>query len=123
MKEEIILMLVQYQTQIKFVHWQTYGDARHRAYGELYDFLNEAIDEFVETMMGKYGRPSFPAEFPLTFQDFNAMDTEAFCEGFAEYLISFTDKLNPRTDTDLLNQRDEMLGKLNHTKYLLTLKY
>lgn len=25
-------------------------------------------------------------------------------------------------DTDLLNIRDEMLGVLNHTKYLLTLK-
>ena len=123
MKEEIILMLVQYQIQIKFMHWQTFGDAKHRAYGQLYDFLNEAIDEFVETMMGKYERPIFPPEFPLTFQDFNSMDAEAFCEGFADYLISFTDRMNPKLDSDLLNQRDEMLGELNRIKYLLTLKY
>jgi hypothetical protein len=35
MKEEIILKLVQIQNQFRFLHWQTFGDAKHRAYGEL----------------------------------------------------------------------------------------
>jgi hypothetical protein len=30
--------------------------------------------------------------------------------------------LNAKTDTDLLNIRDEMLASVNQTKYLLTLK-
>jgi len=30
--------------------------------------------------------------------------------------------LNAKNDTDLLNIRDEMLGSVNQTKYLLTLK-
>ena len=33
MKEEITLKLVQIQLQFKFLHWQTFGDAKHKAYG------------------------------------------------------------------------------------------
>jgi len=57
MKEELIKKLVQIQLQWKFLHWQTFGDAKHRLYGEIYDGLGALIDEFTETMMGKYGRP------------------------------------------------------------------
>ena len=59
MKEELTLKLVQIQLQFKFLHWQTFGDAKHRAYGGIYDSLGDLIDKFVECMMGKYGRPEF----------------------------------------------------------------
>ena len=39
MKEEIILKLVQIQNQFRFLHWQTFGDAKHRSYGKIYDLL------------------------------------------------------------------------------------
>ena len=51
MKEEIILKLVQIQNQFRFLHWQTFGDAKHRAYGELYDSIGDHIDTFTEAMM------------------------------------------------------------------------
>ena len=47
MKEELTLKLVQIQLQFKFLHWQTFGDAKHRAYGGIYDSLGELIDKFV----------------------------------------------------------------------------
>jgi hypothetical protein len=46
-----------------------------------------------------------------------------FMNQIAAYLIDeLPAMLDPRKDTDLLNLRDEMLGSVNKTKYLLTLK-
>lgn len=123
MKEELIKKLVQLQLQWKFLHWQTFGDAKHRVYGEIYDGLGDLIDEFTETMMGKYGRPEFESEFALTFQDISALSIQNFVDGIVEFLVEFSDQLDSRYDTDLLNIRDEMLSLINKSKFLLTLKY
>lgn len=122
MKEELILKLVQVQVQFKFMHWQTTGDAKHRAYGKTYDKLGGFIDDFVEAMMGKYGRPEFESEFSLMFQDLKSLSLQNFLDGITDFLVSFTEELDPKYDTDLLNLRDEMLASINKLKYLLTLK-
>ena len=122
MKEEIILKLVQIQGQFRFMHWQTTGDAKHRAYGKAYDKLGGFIDDFVEAMMGKYGRPEFESEFSLMFQDLSSLSIQNFLDGITDFLVSFTEQLDPKYDTDLLNLRDEMLAAINKLKYLLTLK-
>lgn len=122
MKEELILKLVQIQNQFRFLHWQTFGDAKHRAYGEIYDSLGEKMDVFIEAMMGKYGRPSFPNEFVIAFQDIQSLNLQNFVDGIVEFLVSITDLLDSKYDTDLLNIRDEMLGAINQLKFLLTLK-
>jgi hypothetical protein len=72
-------------------------------------------------MMGKYGRPDFPATFPLEMEKPENVDTMEYLTQFADYLIGLSDELDPRTDTDLLNIRDTMLGEINQAKYLLTL--
>ena len=123
MKEELIKKLVQIQLQWKFLHWQTFGDAKHRTYGQIYDGLGDLIDTFAETMMGKYGRPEFDPEFVLMFQDISTLSIQKFMDGITEFLVEMTDQLDGRYDTDLLNIRDEMLGLINQSKYLLTLKY
>ena len=46
---EIIRKLVETQTQLRFLHWQTKSYAKHQAYGGLYGDLDETIDEFVES--------------------------------------------------------------------------
>jgi hypothetical protein len=123
MKEELTLKLVQIQLQFKFLHWQTFGDAKHRAYGKIYDSLGKLIDKFVEAMMGKYGRPEFDSEFSLMFQDISALSVQNFLDGITEFLVNMVDQLDQKYDTDLLNLKDEMLGNINQLKYLLTLKY
>ena len=123
MKEELFKKLVQMQLQWRFLHWQTFGDAKHKTYGKIYEGLDELIDDFVETMMGKYGRPEFEPEFALMFQDIKALSVQSFMDGITEFLVSMTDQLDSRYDTDLLNLRDEMLGLINKSKFLLTLKY
>lgn len=123
MKEELTLKLIQIQTQFKFLHWQTFGDAKHKAYGGIYDSLTDSIDKFVETMMGKYGRVEFEPEFSIMFQDIKSISIQSFLDGITEFLVGFTDQLDQRYDTDLLNIRDEILGDINQLKYRLTLKY
>lgn len=123
MKEELTLKLIQIQTQFKFLHWQTFGDAKHKAYGDIYDSLTDSIDKFVETMMGKYDRVEFEPEFSIMFQDIKSISIQNFLDGITEFLVGMTDQLDQRYDTDLLNIRDEILGDINQLKYRLTLKY
>jgi hypothetical protein len=123
MKEEIILKLVQIQLQFKFMHWQTTGDAKHKAYGKTYDKLGDLIDNFAEAMMGKYGRFEFEPEFSIMFQDLKSLNLQNFIDGITDFLVSMTEQLDTKYDTDLLNLRDEILLLINKLKYLLTLKY
>jgi hypothetical protein len=46
----------------------------------------------------------------------------SFIDETNRYLLSLDDVLNPKTDTDLLNIRDEMLAVFNKLRYLVTLK-
>ena len=123
MKEQLVTMMLQIQTQVKILHWQTFSEARHVAYGNYYDSLGGNIDEFIEVMMGKYGRFEFSEE-GTNLQLFNlkTLEINSFLDTVAEFLINMTDQLDPKRDTDLLNIRDEMLGDTNKLKYLLTQK-
>ena len=123
MKEELTLKLVQIQLQFKFLHWQTFGDAKHKAYGDIYDSLGDIIDKFVEAMMGKYGRVEFDPEFSIMFQDIKSLSVQNFMDGITEFLVGMSDHLDSRYDSDLLNLRDEILADINQLKYRLTLKY
>lgn len=123
MKEDLIKKLVQIQLQWRFLHWQTFGDAKHKLYGKIYDGFDDLIDEFAEVMMGKYGRPEFDPQFGLMFQDISAMNMQNFMDNITEFFVSFSEILDQKYDTDLLNIRDEMLALINKSKYLITLKY
>ena len=125
MKEEIILHFIHAQTQVRFNHWVTMGDAQHRALGELYELLDGQIDDFVETMIGKpeYGRPEFDTTFSIEFDSPKTLDIKVYLSQFKDFLYQLTQALDPIRDTDLLNKRDEILGEVNHTLYFLTLKY
>ena len=76
-------------------------------------------DEFVEVMMGKYGRVSTKGAIKLAnYKDISAED---FVNHLDHFLIGLTEVFGGEDDTDLLNIRDEMLGLSNKLKYLLTL--
>ncbi len=111
------------QLQMKINHWQTKGIARHEAFGKTYDGLSDLIDEFVEVAMGKYGRFTLEEDTNtiqlVNLSEVNPVDMVKVC---TEALVEFSDDLDDRLDTDLLNLRDEMLGLLNKLLYLLTLE-
>jgi hypothetical protein len=52
----------------------------------------------------------------------NEKDCMTFIDETIAYLLMLSTALNPQTDTDLLNIRDEMVAEFNKLKYLLTLK-
>ena len=119
---EIILTLVQIQTQFRFLHWQTTSYAKHKAYGDIYESLDGTIDEFVESCMGKHGRPKYAGGYQITGDDIEEISLQNFIDSTCEFLIGFTEIFDQQLDSDLLNLRDEMLGDINKLKYLLTLK-
>ena len=119
---EIIKKLVEIQQQLRFLHWQTKSFAKHQAYGGIYSSLDGLIDSFVETCMGKHGRPSFSGGYTIEGQDIDEISIQEFVDGTVSFLIGLTEKYDGKADTDLLNVRDEMLGEFNKLKYLLTLK-
>lgn len=109
--------------QIKLYHWQTHVFARHKATDDVIAALDTTIDEYVETYMGKYGRPRLTARTnTVRVQNITEKTAVRFVKAAIAHLQGpLVKKLKP-TDTDLVNLRDEMLGELNKILYLFTLK-
>jgi hypothetical protein len=119
--EQYIIDLMQVQCQVKIFHWQTKIYAKHIALDGLFDTIIANIDEFTETAMGKYGRVDFSG-VSYTFDNITDTGINNLIDGYIDTAIALDDKVDAKKDSDLLNLRDELLGKLNQTKYLLTLK-
>lgn len=117
---ELIQFFIQLQQQFRILHWETKSYARHKAYGEIYDLLDDLVDTFVEIHMGKYGRPKFDT-MNVELNSMKNVKVNDLINNAIEFLNGLSNQLDPK-DTDLLNIRDEMLGELNKLKYLLTLK-
>jgi DNA-binding ferritin-like protein len=119
----LITTLLTLQDQLKVFHWQTKSYAEHKALGNLYDDLSDLIDEFVETFSGRYGVPAARESYKLTVMNYkdNASVMEFLDKSISYMAKDVTAMLKPE-DTDLLNLRDEMIGAMNKTKYLLRLK-
>ena len=110
--------------QIKLYHWQTSSYARHKATDEVIKSLDETIDEFVETYMGKYGRPRMTTKTATVHvMNMNEKTAVTFVKKCIQELMTTVVKgLSVEKDSDLLNLRDEMLGDLNQLLYLFTLR-
>lgn len=119
----LITTLLTLQTQLRVLHWQTKSYAEHQALGGLYETLDGKIDEFVETFSGRYGVPAVKGEYKLTLVNYkdNAAVVEIL-DAAISYMTKEISALLKPEDTDLLNIRDEMIGAINKTKYLLRLK-
>lgn len=115
----LVVAMMEIRDQIKVYHWQTKSFARHKATDDFVTELDGLIDSFVETYMGKYGRPKVSGSIKL--HNFS----ESAAKSFVSKQTVFLSKVLPRklksTDTDLLNIRDEILGLVNKTLYLFTL--
>jgi DNA-binding ferritin-like protein len=119
----LVTNLLTLHNQLKIHHWQTKSYAEHQALGSAYDEFTDLIDEFIEVLMGKYGRVKSESGFKIELSNYEDLSTVDFVDKYIDYLITEVPKgLEVEKDTDLLNIRDEMLGTLNKLKYLLTLQ-
>lgn len=123
MSADILQVLLFVRNQIKIYHWQTFSFGRHKATDDLVASLDTHIDNFTEVYMGKYGRPHFTSK-NSTIELFDAKDQKAHVviEECIKWLMTDLPKRLKKTDTDLLNIRDEIVGDLNKSRYLFTLK-
>ena len=111
------------QIQFKILHWQTKGHARHLAFGAIYDQLDELVDEYAETAMGKWGRFVVDDKTnTIVYKNLSEVNMVEFLQDFKGKLYMLTTELDQEKDTDLLNLKDEILGKVNKLAYLLTLE-
>ena len=124
--QHIVSMFLQMLNTVKLYHWKTTSFAQHKATDELYSKLNESIDTFVETMLGKTGsRVNLTGTKSIPLLDYTELSGfKKEVEHYKHYLIGMTidTTLNSGSNTDLLNIRDEILGHLNQFTYLLTFK-
>lgn len=111
------------QVQFKILHWQTKGYARHIAFGDIYDSLDELVDEYVEVAMGKWGRFNVDEKTnTIVYKNLSEVNMVEFLQDFKGKLYLITTELDQEKDTDLLNLKDEILAKINKLAYLLTLE-
>lgn len=109
--------LVEFQVQVKVMHWGTESFAQHKATCDTYASLDAAIDALVESYQGYTGRIKIGGQYTiLNYEDMNldpwldsAMEHTNALRGMIEY-------------SDVLNLLDEILAILTKFKYLLSLK-
>lgn len=120
-KSQIVEIFLGMLNTVKLYHWKTHSFAEHKATDELYASLNDHIDEFVEIALGKdESRLKSIGKSVAAFNDSRKSDFKARVYQYRTFLISLSDTLDSRRDTDLLNIRDEILGDINKFLYLLT---
>jgi hypothetical protein len=118
-----IHFLLTLRNQLKMYHWQTRVYARHVATDKALDQLDTLIDAYVEVYIGKYGRPKLDAETRvLRLQTLTEAGATKLVNAAVRHLLGpMVRKLDPATDSDLVNLRDEMVANLNQLLYLFTL--
>lgn len=121
-KTEMVEFFLDMLNTVKLFHWKTYVYAKHEATDELYQELNEYVDTFMEVLMGKDEKRIPNATIRLELKN-TSSDSEykAKIYRYRIFLQNMEKNLGIE-DTDLLNIRDEILGKLNQFLYLLTFK-
>ena len=116
---DIVIRMLTIRNQIKLYHWQTREFARHTATDALTAALDTNIDAFVESYMGRYGRPKVRGSIKL--HNFSESAAKAFVAKETKYLERDLPRTIGKGDSDLLNIRDEILGELTKVSYLFTL--
>jgi len=111
-------------------HWYTLSYARHMASDKLYDELNDLVDTFVETYIGKYGRPTITSSswkkadriVPLAITD-----DKRFVPFLNDAVVTLEKTLLAKgiikeSDTDLLSIRDDIVAAIHQCIYRCTLQ-
>jgi hypothetical protein len=112
--------LLKIQNQLRIYHWQTKSYAQHKAFGEAYESLNDLIDSFIESYLGRYGSTPVSMTFKFELHSFDEKYIE-FIDDCIVFLTNLSLELED-SSTDLLNIRDEMIAVFTRLKYLLNLQ-
>lgn len=118
-----ISLLLTLVNQIKIFHWQTPKYAEHIALNDLYDALNDQIDELVEVYQGKI-QSVIKTKDNFDVKLYNYISTEDIVDYIDKFINYLDTKMidKPDENGDLVSIKDDIVAGLNKTKYLLTLE-
>ena len=123
-EQHIVIKFLEVLNIVKLYHWKTYTYATHKATDEFHQKLEDNIDTFVETLLGKHGdRINLSKVKCISIKDFNSLkDFKREITDFSKYLtaLNSTPLFKDPTSSDLLTIRDEILKDVNQFLYLLT---
>jgi len=122
-KQTILTNFINMLNTVKLFHWKTYSYATHEATDKLYNELNENIDKFIETMIGKSNSriPDFSTKTELI----NNSSKKSFKKkifSYRNYLQDMNNVFDSNKDSDLLSIRDDILININQFIYLISFK-
>lgn len=108
--------LMSAQQSLRLQHWMIKSHAEHKAIGKAYEGLDDLVDTFVETLIGAKSREVLSGISLLSVGG----DVQKILADLENVLRNDIPKDVGEKETALLNIRDEMLGLVQQTKYLLT---
>ena len=112
---DLIQFLLEAANQVRVLHWGTSSYSEHVALGDLYDAISDATDKIAEALMGAQGK-RLQLKGTLELVDYAEGMPASYVAGIGQALESITG-----LPTDILNTRDDLLGAVHKTVYLLTL--
>jgi hypothetical protein len=112
---DLIQFLLEAANQVRVLHWGTSSYSEHVALGDLYEAISGATDKIAEALMGAQGK-RLPLKGTLELADYAEGMPATYVQGIGKALESVTG-----LPTDILNMRDDLLGAVHKTSYLLTL--
>ncbi len=115
-----IQLLLQFRTDIKLFHWQTKSFAHHKISDELLGSIDDLSDKLVEAICGLYGtRPEMTDQ---TIIIRNVTETEQMIANIKLVATELKKTSQIMENSDIANIRDELLGSMDKTLYLLSFK-
>jgi len=119
-KMDLISFSFKLTNSLKLYHWQTTSYARHITSGQLFDLLIVLLDKLVETYQGKYERINV-SSIDLNISKLSDSDVISLLKESIIYLNNIEDYTKiKKSDSDILNIRDEIIGEITKTLYLFT---
>jgi DNA-binding ferritin-like protein len=115
----VVQIFIELLNVIKLYHWKTKSFPQHKSTDELYASLNERIDTFIEVLLGKLGTRPQQSVFRINAYNFSSE------KELLNYLAKIKKELLRmntlfKTDSDLLNIRDEIMADIHKFEYLLS---
>lgn len=117
---EFLTGLLESHVSLHLLHWNATSFSQHEALGEAYGKLDDLIDNFVETYIGAKSRDLLKTVSSLSVSADG--DPTTVLDKLEDIFRNQIQGDIGDQETALLNIRDEMLGLVQHTRYLLTLK-
>ena len=123
-EQNIVIKFLEILNVVKLYHWKTFSYATHKATDEFHQKIEDNIDTFVETLLGRHGdRINLSKVKCISIKEFNSIkDFKREITDFSKYLtaLNSTPLFKDPSSSDLLTIRDEILKDVNQFLYLLT---